>query len=338
MSRIRNIRFPRTSARLILTRSRVPKGPGRTASRAIGGRVTLPLRDVLAAILVALILGSNFVAIKIGLNELPPLWLTGMRFLFAAVPAIFFMRPPKTSVAVTIGFGMSLGVVQFGLLFVAIGLGMPAGLSSLVIQMQVFFTIALAFWFFGERPTRLQVLGAVIATGGVVLIGIWKAQGAALLPLLLVVGAAMAWATANMFVKRAGRIDMLALMAWSSLPAALMLFALSLSIDGYDAVTTSLARATWRTAGAVAYLAYPTTLLAIAMWNDLLSRHSAATVTPFALLVPVAGIASTSIFLGERTDNIEIIGAVLVFAGLSLNVSGNGRRTVAAGDATMSRS
>lgn len=285
------------------------------------------LRDVLTALLVVVVLGFNFVAIKVGLEQVPPLLLTGLRFLFAAIPAVFLVRPPKAPARLVIAFGFALGVVQFGLLFVAIRLGMPAGLSSLVIQLQVFFTIALAYVLLGERPTCFQVLGGVVAAAGIAVIAVWKVQGAALLPLLLVVGAAMAWASANIIVKKAGRIDMLALMVWGSLVAPPPLFALSLMVEGPETVLGALALPTWRSVAAIAFLAYPTTLLAFALWNRLLSRYPAATVTPFALLVPVAGIASTSFLLGEAFGRIELASAALVLAGLALNVWGAMRRT-----------
>ena len=287
----------------------------------------MPLRDVLTALFVVVVLGSNFVAIKVGLEQVPPLLLTGLRFLFAALPAAFFVRPPKAPAGLVVAFGFALGVVQFGLLFVAIRLGMPTGLASLVIQLQVFFTIALASVLLSERPTGLQVLGGLLAASGVAVIATWQAQEVPLVPLLLVVGAAMAWASANVIVKKAGRIDMLALVVWGSLVAPPPLFALSLAVEGPAAILGVLAHPAWRSVAAVAFLAYPATLLAFALWSRLLSRHPAATVTPFALLVPVVGIASTSFLLGEAVEAAELAGATLVLAGLALNVWGAARGT-----------
>ncbi|MEA1831922.1 EamA family transporter [Methylobacterium durans] len=282
----------------------------------------MALRDVLTALLVVTLLGLNFVAIKVGLETLPPLLLTALRFLLAAVPGVLLVRPPRAPARTVIAFGFSLGVVQFGLLFLAIALGMPAGLSSLIIQVQVFFTIGLAFAVFGERPTALQIVGALVAALGVGIIGVWKAQHALLTPLLLVLGAALAWATANIIVKAAGRIDMLALMVWGSLAASPPLVALSLVFEGPAAIAGGLARADARTLAAILFIAYPTTILAFALWNRLLSRYPAATVTPFALLVPVVGISSTSLLLGEPFGPVEAAGAALILLGIAINVLG----------------
>jgi O-acetylserine/cysteine efflux transporter len=233
---------------------------------------------------------------------------------------VFFVGPPKAAIGVVVSFGFVLGVVQFGLLFFAIHIGMPAGLSSLVIQMQVFFTIALAYFILNERPTTWQVVGGCVAVVGVGVIAIWKAKDTAFAPFMLVLGAALAWAVANIITKRAGRINMLPFIVWASLVAPLPLFTLSLLIEGPDAVASALLHPTWTSVGAIAFLAYPTTVLGFSLWNRLLSRYPAAMVAPFGLLVPMAGIMSTSLLLGEPFGAVETAGSMLVMAGLALNV------------------
>ena len=280
----------------------------------------MAVRDVLAALLVALLLGLAFVAIKVGLEALPPLLLTALRFLFAAIPAVFFVRPPRAPARLVLAFGLFHGVALFGLMFLAIAIGMPAGLSSLVVQMQVFFTIGLAFALFRERPSGLQVVGGSVAACGVAVIAAWQAQSAALLPLLLVLAAALAWAGANLVVKAVGSIDMLAFMVWASLAAAPPLFLLSFVFEGPAAITDGIARADGRTVATILFIAYPVTLLAFPLWNRLLARYPAATVTPFALLVPVVGIVSTNALLGEPFERAEAAGGALILAGVALNV------------------
>ena len=286
----------------------------------------MKFRDILTALLVVAILGVNFVAIKIGVAEIPPLLLTGLRFFFAAIPAVFFIKPPKVPPGFVIGFGVMLGVVQFGLLFTAIHLGMPAGLSSVVIQMQVFFSIALAYVCFGETPSPLQIAGGIIAGTGILLIGILKGSGATPIPFLLVLGAGAAWGVANTITKAAGRADMLAFVVWGSLAAPLPLFLLSAILEGGPAIIAALSQPSATAIGAVAFLAYPTTLLALVLWTNLLSRYTAATVTPFALLVPIAGIASTHLILGEVITTEEVLGSVFVLVGLAINVMGASKK------------
>jgi O-acetylserine/cysteine efflux transporter len=279
----------------------------------------MTLRDGLAALLVVTLLGLNFVAIKVGLGTIPPLMLCALRFGFAAVPAALVIRPPRAPIALVAAFGLALGVGQFGLLFTAIRLGMPAGLSSLLIQVQVPFTVALAWILLRERPRALQVLGGVIALLGVAAVALGRAGGAPPGPVLMVVGAALCWAGANIIAKRIGRVDMLALMVWGSLATTPPLLGLSLLLEGPGALAP-LAHPDWRTAGSIAFQAYPTTLLAFGLWSRLMTRYPAAAVTPFALLVPVAGILSTHVVLGEPLSADIVAGGSLILAGIALSL------------------
>ncbi|MGE8126762.1 EamA family transporter [Methylobacterium sp. NPDC080182] len=281
----------------------------------------MTLRDGLAAILVVTILGLAFVAIKVGLETVPPLMLCALRFGFAALPAALVIRPPRAPVALVAGFGLALGVGQFGLLMTAIRLGMPAGLSSLLIQVQVPFTVALAWALQGERPRRRQILGGSIALLGVAAVALGRGGGAPLGPLILVVGAALSWASANVVAKRIGRVDRLALMVWSSLATTPPLLILSLIVEGPGALT-ALAHPSWGAIGSVAFQAYPTTLLAFGLWNGLLTRYPAAAVTPFALLVPVAGILSTHLVLSEPLSADILAGGGLILTGIALSLRG----------------
>lgn len=281
----------------------------------------MTLRDVLAALLVVTIFGVNFVAIKVGLETVPPLMLCTLRFAFAAAPAALVVRPPQASVILVAAFGLALGIGQFGLLMTGIRLGMPAGLSSLLIQAQVPFTVALAWAVLGERPRLVQVLGGSVALLGVGVVAFERGGSAPLGPLLLIVGAALGWASANIIVKRIGRVDMLAMMVWGSLATTPPLLVLSLVVEGPVALA-ALTHPGWAAIGSVAFQAYPTTLLAFALWNRLLTRYPAATVTPFALLVPVAGILSTHLVLGEPLSFDVLAGSSLILSGIALSLRG----------------
>lgn len=278
--------------------------------------------DSLVAVAIAIVWGVSFVAIRWGVDEVPPLVLTALRYVFAAFPAILFVKRPAVPLPVLAAYGLAIGVGQFGLLFIAIKLGMPAGLSSLVIQLQVFFTILLAVLLFGERPGWPQVAGALVAFAGIGVIAVERLAGAALLPLLFTIGAAMCWALGNMASKRAGRVEMLGFVVWSALVPPLPLLAGAVLLDGPGVVLGAFDHITIKGMGAVAFMSYAATLFGFGMWASLLSRYPAGLVSPFALLVPVAGIASAALLLGETVTPLEIAGSVLVFAGLLVNVFG----------------
>jgi O-acetylserine/cysteine efflux transporter len=279
-------------------------------------------RDIVLALAVAAVWGLSFVAIRWSVNEVPPLLATALRYVAAVVPAIFFVRRPAVAPWLLIGYGLAVGVGQFGLLFTAIKLGMPASLGALVIQLQAFFTVALAVSFLGERPSPPQLVGAAIAFGGIAVIATERLGGAALWPFLMTIGAAASWGVANLLTKRAGKVDMLGFVVWSSLVPPIPLYLLSLIFEGPGAAALALHQITLLGIGSLLFTGWASTVFGYGGWSMLLSRHPASTVAPFTLLVPITGIASGALLLGEQISGIEWIGSALVFAGLLLNVFG----------------
>lgn len=278
-------------------------------------------RDISMALLSALALGLAFIGIKIGVGEAPPLLLTAMRFTLAAFPAVLFVRPPRARIGLVALYGLLIGVGQFGLLFLAIGQGMPIGLASLVIQLQAFVTILLAWTILGERPTAVQAAAGGVALFGIVVIGSARLGGATLGPFLMVIAAALCWGAGNLVGKLAGRIDMFAFTIWSSLAAPLPLLGLSIYFDGAGAIR-ALSHPSLVLALCVVGLAYGATVLGFGLWSRLLAHYSAARIAPFALLIPVVGMIAGRLIFGEPLSSIEFLGALLVMAGLSFNVFG----------------
>ncbi|MEJ7668145.1 MAG: EamA family transporter [Casimicrobiaceae bacterium] len=291
-------------------------------------KTRLAPRDLALTLAIVALWGFSFVPIKLGLRELPPFALAAFRFLFAAVPLVFFIKPPQMPWRYVVAYGFVIGVCQFGLLFLGMNLGMPAGLSSLVIQVQIFFTIGLAIAFLGDRLHRQNLIGAAIATVGVVLLGAYKLIGgptATLIGFVLVLFAALAWAIGNVIAKRAAGAhddDMFALVVWSSLIPPLPLAALSYVFEGGAAAWHAVANASAFTWGCVLFLAWGATLFGFASWAGLLHRYPTALISPFALLIPVAGLASGALFLGESLAPMQMLGVALVFGGLAENVYG----------------
>ena len=292
----------------------------------------LAARDLALLLAVVALWGFSFTAIKVGLRELPPLMLAGLRFVLAALPLVFFVRPPRMPWRYIAGYGFAIGVCQFGLLFIAIELGVSAGLSSLVIQVQVFLTIGLGTVFLGERLRREDLIGAAVATAGLVLLGVHEVMAGAsatVIGFLLVIAAAFGWAAGNVVAKRAAteyHSDMFALVVWSSLVPPLPLFALAYALEGGRAAWATVLSAGPLSWGCVLLLAWGATLFGFASWAGLLHRYPTSLIAPFALLIPVTGLASGTIFLGEALAPLQMFGVALVLIGLAENVFGAGLR------------
>ena len=283
----------------------------------------LPLSHMLLGLAVVAVWGTNFVVIKYALAHLPPLALATLRFALAAFPALLFIRRPAASWRNLAAYGLLIGVAQFGLLFIAMTRFISPGLASLVVQVQVFFTIGMAMLLAGERVRVFQLLAMALSVAGIALIG-WHAvtDGAAITPLglVLILLAALAWACGNIVSRAAGRVDALGYMVWSSLFAVPPLVALSLALEGWPAVRAGLVAADWVTWAAVLWQSVGNTLFGYGAWAWLLARHPAASVTPLALLVPVFGIGASAMWLAEPLPGWKISAALLVLGGLALNL------------------
>lgn len=282
-------------------------------------------RDLLLALLVVVVWGLNFVVIKAGVAEVPPLLLACLRFVAAALPAVFLFRRPAVPLRLMLAYGMTISVGQFAFLFSAIHVGMPSGLASLVLQSQAFFTMLFAAWWLHEAWRPTQLAGLVLAGAGLALIGSAHGVSMPLAGFLMTLLAASMWAAGNIVTRRIsnlGAVDMQALVVWASLVPPLPLLALSLLVEGPEAIATALAGFSLRSAGAVLYLAWIATLLGYGLWSRLLSRYPANQVAPFSLLVPLVGLSCGWLVYGERLLAVHFIGGGLLMAGLVINVFG----------------
>ncbi|MCD2172891.1 EamA family transporter [Rhizobium sp. C4] len=282
-------------------------------------------REILLALFVVIAWGVNFVIIQVGLGTMPPLLLAALRFAVAALPAIFIPRPavpwPRF-----IFIGLVLFTGQFGLLFLGMKVGMPAGLASVVIQSQAFLTGPIAAVVLGERVSPRQMGGTAIALIGLAAIASTAGGGGVtLVGLLLCLGAALCWAIGNVALRGAGKIDMFAMVTWLSIIPPLPLLALSFLFEGPQAIEAAVLHMGWVGIGAVAYIAIISTNIGYGIWAHLLKLYPAAQVAPFSLLVPIVGIISAALLLGEQFGPVRLAGMVLVFAGLIVAVFPFGR-------------
>ena len=279
-------------------------------------------KDLLLALVVVLAWGVNFVVIKVGLHGVPPMLLGALRFTLAAIPAVFFVRRPQMPWRWLIAYGATISLGQFAFLFSAMYVGMPAGLASLVLQAQAFFTLGFAALFLHEGLRAQNVLGLVVAAIGLAVIGMQGGHAMTLAGFTLTLCAAVMWALGNIVTKKVGKVDLVGLVVWASLVPPLPFLGLSYWMEGPQRIGQAISGLGMTSVGAIVYLAFVATLLGYSLWSRLLSKYPASQVAPFSLLVPIVGLASASLLLGERLTAAGIGGAVLVMGGLAVNVFG----------------
>lgn len=279
-------------------------------------------KDILLAAVVIVAWGVNFVVIKVGLDGVPPMLLGALRFMLAAFPAILFIRRPDMPLRWLLAYGLTISLGQFAFLFSAMYVGMPAGLASLVLQAQAFFTLGFAALLIGETVRRSSLIGLVIAAAGLLLIGSESGRAFTLAGFVLTLCAAAMWGLGNVVTKRIGKVNLVSLVVWGSLIPPLPFLALSLILEGPAQIETALRGISLNSLLAIAYLAFIATLLGYGLWSRLLSRYPASQVAPFSLLVPVIGLSSAWLFLGEALSVVQWAGAAIVMLGLLINVFG----------------
>ncbi len=277
--------------------------------------------------------GLNFVVIDEGLGDIPPLLFLSFRFVLVAFPLIFFIPRPAIPWSTLLGIGTFMSLGQFSLLYIALDLGMPAGLASLVLQVQVMVTILLAWLFLGERATPRQLAG--VAVGAIGLLVVARAHGARapILPLLVTIAAATSWAIGNTITRHAKVASGLSVVVWSALVVPVPCVLLSLVVDGPAGVQSGLESIDAAAVASTLYTAIGASLIGYSLFNGLLSRYPAATVVPFILLVPPVGIASAWLLQNEVPTRLESVGALVMMAGVATATFGAKRPAAVAAEA-----
>jgi O-acetylserine/cysteine efflux transporter len=279
----------------------------------------LPVRDVCLAVLVTAVWGTNFVVIKYALDVLPPLLFATLRFLLVAFPAVVFLKRPAVPLRHLAAYGVLIGAGQFGLLYIAMTGLISPGLASLVVQVQVVFTIGLSMMISGERIRTFQIAAVALAGVGIVVIAMHAQGSVTPLGLVLVIGAAMSWAGGNVVARQSGRVNMLAYVVWASLFSIPPLLGLSLFFEGWPAIEAGLIHLNAPILAAVVWQSAGNTMFGYSLWAWLLARHPAATVSPIALLIPVFGLGASALLLGEPLPPWKLGATALVLGGLAVN-------------------
>ncbi len=286
----------------------------------------MPLRDKLLALLIVMAWGVNFVVIKVGLQGMPPLLLAGLRFACVAFPALFFVRQPNLPLRWIIAYGLTISFGQFALLFWALKLGLSAGLASLILQAQAFFTVLLGALLLQERIRSHNLIAMLIAAFGIYLLATAQTQDSASitgLTLTLILAAASCWALGNItnkVIMTRYPVPTLSLIVWSA-PVPFFAFALaSYLLEGGDVMVASLMNIEWHNIFSILYLSLFATIIGYGGWSYLLSRYETALVAPLSLLVPVFGLLSAMLFLGEAFTLYQLTGVVVIAIGLVFNV------------------
>jgi len=297
-------------------------------------------KDFILAILVVIVWGANFTVVKLGLDGVPPMLLVTLRYTLVAFPAVFFIKPPKTALKNIILYGLTVGVGQFACLFYAMHIGMPAGLASIIVQLQAFISPFLGYLFLKESFKIKQLVGFLIGAIGLIVIGIASSSkeitSIPIGAILLTICSPIFWSLSNIIIKIASKkasemneqLDMLSLVVWGSLVPPIPTLILALLIDSPQTLIHSVSNLNMISIFAVFYLAFGATLFGYGLWNALISKYPLHKISPLSLLVPITGLLTARIVLLEKLSKLQWLGVLIIIIGLMITIL-DGKRMVA---------
>ena len=287
-------------------------------------------KDFILAILVVIVWGANFTVIKLGLGGVPPMLLVTLRFTLVAFPAVFFIKPPKMAIKDILLYGFTVGVGQFGCLFYAMHIGMPAGIASIIVQLQAFISPFLGYLLLKEKFKTKQLIGFIIGALGLLVIGIASSNsGLASIPIgaiLLTIGAPIFWSISNIVARRASEksrekgveLNMLSLVVWGSLVTPIPALILALLMDSPQTLIDSLSNLNMMSIFSILYLAFASTLFGYGFWSILISKYPLNKISPLSLLVPITGLLTARIVLLEKLSTLQWLGVSIIIIGLMI--------------------
>ncbi len=282
--------------------------------------LNLSTKHLLFVLITVIIWGTNFIAIYLGLKELPPFLFCTIRFALSALPFVFFIPRPKAPLLFIIGFGIFNFALQFGLLFSGIQMGLSPGLASLVMQIQVFFSMGLAILLFKETPNWFKISGSLISFVGIGIVATHVGGDVTTIGLLLTLMASLAWASGNMFTKKINAVSPLSLVVWGNLVAFPFMAATSHYIDGTDLIIHSISTISWTAVLAIIYVVYISTHIGYGLWGLLIKTYPTVAVVPFTLLIPIVGFLSSAIYLKEELTDWKLYASFFIMIGLVFNL------------------
>ena len=275
-------------------------------------------KHVVMAFIIVILWGLNFVTLKIAVLSLPPIFLAGLRFFLISFPWIFFVKKPKVSNKQFFSLPITLGVLQYSLLYYGMSTGLSVGLSSVILQTQSFFTVIMSAFLIKEKPSLNEIIGLIIGMLGVIILLTYNDGDFKLQAIFIILAAAMSWGVANIQLKNLGNINMVSFLIWISPLAAILLFIISFILEYDSLLKIDFSNIEIKVFLSIFYTAYISTVIGFTMWQYLLNKYKSIQITPYGLLVPVTGSFFGYIILNEVLEIYQIISGIIIIIGLMI--------------------
>ena len=281
--------------------------------------LSLPFKDIVIAISVALCWAFNLVVIKLTIQGISPLTFGCLRFIFVAFPLIFFIKRPNIPLGKLILIGLILGVAKFALMFKGLEKGISIGMCALTLQTQVIFTAIFSYFIFGYHLSKREIFGIFLALCGVAMLGFQTESASSFMGFILVLASALCWGLSNNISRTLKGVNILQLTVWMSLVPPIPYFLLSQAWEGPNVFFESLHQFGLKELAATAYIVIVATLFGLTGWTWLMRQHNPAKVSIYGLLIPVFSVFFGWLCLDEILNPLTLVACGIVFSGLVIN-------------------
>lgn len=281
-------------------------------------------RDTLLAVLVAAVWGFNFVASKLAVNDFPPMFANGLRFLLVLVVLLPFLRPVPGRMRQLITAALTLGVVHFGLLFWGVRLSDGVSAVAIASQLNVPFSTILAIIILKETVGIWRVTGISISFLGVLVLGFDPVIFSYFEGVLMIVAAAFVYAVSAVLMRRLKDVPAVTTQAWVALAGCLGSMLISGLTEGGQWQSFETARlSAW---AGVAYAGLVSTLIGHGGANYLFRKYEVSMVSPYFLILPLFSVLGGVVVFGEQIGWHILAGGALTIGGVALVTLRNNRR------------
>jgi EamA-like transporter family. len=251
-----------------------------------------------------------------------PVMMTCLRFTFTALPLAFFLKRPNVPMSMIALHGLLFGIGMWGVVNLAVALGTPAGLSSILMQSAVFMTLIMAVIFFKERLPMVKSIGVLVAFIGFLLVVMYRGESVPVIGIALMFVAALSWTGCNAIIRLYKPDRPISFIVWSSafvpvptlVIAAIQQYASSGMIDTQQLIPMPSLNG-WLS---IVFQSLITTIIGYGIWTWAIMRYGLGNVTPYSLLVPVSGLFFGWAIYEEALSSMEVIGSSAILAGLAI--------------------
>jgi O-acetylserine/cysteine efflux transporter len=267
------------------------------------------------AIVIAIIWGVNFAIAKAAVAYFPTFFLLSARLVIIVIVLAPFLRNRVLPIKNLFKISIVFVVGHFGLMFSSLEHGLDATVGIVVDQMRVPFAVILGYFIFGEVMEKKGIFGIFLAILGTFIIVGTPNIASNYSAFWMLISSSLCWAFYNIQVKNLTHINPLSFIAWVSLLGLPQIFLISVVLEGNN--FHLLLHASTEQLLSLLYIAVGATIIAHGSWYYLLRNYPVNVVVPYSLLIPLFGILSGVVLLGESLTWQLILGGAFTLTGVA---------------------